>query len=94
MATRKKSHQEPARTGILTDYLAAAMRRATYQILDDGTYWGEIQGIDGVWADENTLEECRDELQSVLESWIVVCLEDRLSIPPIDGAEISSGETS
>ena len=42
------------------------MRRARYEILpDDGAYNGEIPGFQGVWANEDTLEACPDELQSV-----------------------------
>lgn len=29
---------------MLTQYIAAAMRRATYEILPDSTYYGEIAG--------------------------------------------------
>ena len=48
----------------------AAMQRARYEILpDDGTFYGEIPGLNGVWANEPTLEACRDELRSVLEDW-------------------------
>lgn len=47
---------------MLTDYVQAAMRRATYEILDDGTYYGEIPGFQGVYANAKTLEACREEL--------------------------------
>ena len=36
---------------MLTRYVEAAMRRARYEILkDDGTYYGEIPGCRGVYA--------------------------------------------
>ena len=56
---------------MLTEYLRAAMHRATYGILSDGTFYGEIPGFQGVYANSNTLESCRDQLQEVLEGWIV-----------------------
>jgi len=60
---------------MLTEYIQAAMRRANYEILsDDGTYYGEIPGFQGVWANADTLEGCRQELQEVLEEWIVLGL--------------------
>ena len=31
------------------------MRRATYEILEDGTYYGEIEGFEGVYANHETL---------------------------------------
>lgn len=33
---------------MLTGYIPAAMRRATYEILPYGTYYGEIAGFPGV----------------------------------------------
>ncbi len=50
------------------------LAKAKYKILDDGTYFGEITGIKGVWANAKTLEKCREELREVLESWVVVSL--------------------
>ncbi len=53
---------------MLTDYIRATMHRAKYEILeDDGTFYGEIPGFQGVWANAKTLEACRDELESVLQ---------------------------
>src|SRR5205823_3138797 len=73
---------------MLTDYIKAAMRRARYKILsDDGSFYGEIPGIEGVWANTDTLEACRDELEDVLEEWIVLSLATNLPIPTIDGID-------
>lgn len=52
------------------------MARATYKILEDGTYFGEIPGLFGVWSNEATLEECRKVLQEVLEEWLLLKLRD------------------
>lgn len=54
---------------MITDYIAEATARATYKILEDGTYFGEIPGLSGVWANEGALERCREVLQEVLEEW-------------------------
>jgi predicted RNase H-like HicB family nuclease len=48
------------------------MRQATYEILSDGTFYGEIPGFPGVYANTETLEACREQLQEVLEGWIVL----------------------
>lgn len=48
-----------------------AMEKAKYKVLDDGTYYGEIEDCPGVWANERTLEECRKVLQGVLEEWFI-----------------------
>jgi predicted RNase H-like HicB family nuclease len=59
------------------------MARARYKILDDGSYFGEIAGLSGVWADAQNLETCRSELQEVLEDWLIVKLRDGDRIPRI-----------
>ena len=52
---------------MLTEYIRAYMRRATYEIWSDGTFYGEILGFQGVYANAETLEACREQLQEVLE---------------------------
>jgi predicted RNase H-like HicB family nuclease len=74
---------------MLTDYIQAAMRRAKYEILpDDNTYYGEIPGFQGVWANADTLEGCRTELQEVLEDWILFRVSRRLILPVVDNIEL------
>ncbi len=80
---------------MLTKYIEAAMRRARYEILsDDGTYYGEIPGFDGVYANADTLEECRAELQEVLEEWILLRVSRHLSLPPVDGIQLAIKEVA
>lgn len=75
---------------MLTKYIQAAMRRATYEILPDGEgFYGEIPGFDGVWANAPTLEACREELQEVLEGWLLLGLDQGHSLPIIDGLDLS-----
>jgi predicted RNase H-like HicB family nuclease len=52
--------------------------------------YGEIPGLQGVWAHEPTLEDCREELQSVLEDWILVRIADHLEIPTIEGINLNN----
>ncbi|HLH23507.1 MAG TPA: type II toxin-antitoxin system HicB family antitoxin [Chloroflexota bacterium] len=75
---------------MLTEYVRAAMHHATYEILpDDGTFYGEIPGFQGVYANADTLEACRDELQEVLEGWILLGLHLHHRLPTIDGLDIN-----
>ena len=65
------------------------MRQARYEIVeDDGSFFGEIPAIPGVWASAGTLEACRDELESVLEGWVLVSIADHSPIPEIDGQRV------
>ena len=57
---------------MLTAYIQTAMQQAQYKILEDGSYFGEIPGFQGVWASEQTLEDCRRVLQEVLEEWLLL----------------------
>lgn len=69
---------------VLTEYIKAALEEAEYEIIrDEEPYYGRIPGLQGVWATGRTLEECRRNLTEVLEGWIVVRLQQGLSIPPI-----------
>ena len=78
---------------MLTQYIQAAMQQAVYEILsDDGSFYGEIPGFQGVWANAATLEGCREELQSVLEDWILVRVADHLPLPIVDGMELRTQE--
>jgi len=65
------------------------MKKARYEILpDDNTFYGEIPGFDGVYANADTLEGCRDELEEVLEEWIFFRISRNLSLPVVDGIEL------
>ena len=78
---------------MLTDYIRAAMHHATYELLADGEgFWGEIAGLTGVWANAPTLEACRDELEEVLQDWIVIRLSQGLSLPAVDGIDLNIQE--
>lgn len=62
-------------------YLFKKMKAAKYKILKDGTYFGEIPGIPGVWTDAKNLEDCRQELQEVLEEWVLLKIRSREQVP-------------
>jgi predicted RNase H-like HicB family nuclease len=80
---------------MLLEYMKAAMRRAKYEILpDDGSYYGETPGLDGVFANAPTLEGCRDQLAEVLEDWILIGVAERHPLPVIDGITITVKQTT
>ncbi|MBW4685318.1 MAG: type II toxin-antitoxin system HicB family antitoxin [Komarekiella atlantica HA4396-MV6] len=73
---------------MLASYIDKAMEFAIYEIIeDDQTYWGEIPDIQGVWANQPTLESCRQELREALSDWLALRLRLGLPIPVI--AEIN-----
>ena len=66
---------------MLTKYLHAAMCRASYEILSDGSVYGEIPGFEGVLANTPKLEECREQLLGVLEEWTFLGIHLRHELP-------------
>jgi predicted RNase H-like HicB family nuclease len=69
---------------MLTEYLQHALERAHYEIIQDPEpYYGEIPGLEGVWATGKTLEECRRNLQDALEDWLFFSIAKGLPIPTI-----------
>lgn len=66
---------------MLTNYIRIAMQKATYELLEDGTFYGEIPECPGVLANATTLESCREELQDILEGWIILGLRLGHNLP-------------
>jgi len=65
------------------------MSHARYEILaDDGTFYGEIPGLGGVYANADTLEACREELEEVLEEWLLLGISRHDPLPVVDGIEL------
>jgi predicted RNase H-like HicB family nuclease len=74
---------------MLTAYIQAAMRHATYEILEENEgFYGEIPGLQGVLGSASTLEACREDLQEALEGWLLLGLRLGHTIPPIDGIDL------
>lgn len=74
---------------MIREYIQAALQHAKYEIIkDEEPYYGEIEGLQGVWSTGKTLEECREKLSDVLDGWILIRISRGLAIPPVDGVEI------
>jgi predicted RNase H-like HicB family nuclease len=75
----------------LTQYCKAAIERARLERLDDDSWYAEIPGFPGVWANEATPEQCRQVLREVLEEWLALKLEDADDdIPVLAGINLAS----
>ncbi|MBI2935138.1 MAG: type II toxin-antitoxin system HicB family antitoxin [Chloroflexi bacterium] len=69
---------------MIKEYIEAALEKAKYEIIEDEEpYYGEVPGLEGVWATGKTLEECRRNLAEVIDGWLLVKLKKGLPIPPI-----------
>ena len=69
---------------MLTAFIQRKLEEARYKLLKDRTYFGEIPSLQGVWASASNLEECRRELQEVLEGWLFLKLKAGEEIPGLD----------
>ena len=75
---------------VLVEYIHSALKKANYEWLEEeGCFYGEIPGLDGVYATGPTKEECKKELKEVLEGWILIRVSRNLPIPAIGGVKIS-----
>ena len=72
---------------MLIKYIQTAMNQARYEILEDGTFYGEIAEFPGVYANAETLEACRELLQEVLEGWMILGLRLQHQLPVIDNSK-------
>jgi predicted RNase H-like HicB family nuclease len=69
---------------MLARYIDTAMELAIYEIIeDDGAYWGEIPGFQGVWAKHDTRAGCQRELREALSDWLALRLRLGLEIPEL-----------
>ncbi len=76
---------------MLTAYIQAAIRHAEYEIIeDDNSFYGHIPGFSGLWANAPSLEVCREELQSVLEDWILVGIRRDIALPVVEGIDLTA----
>lgn len=78
---------------MLTDYINGAMRHAEYE-QEDGRWYCRIPGLQGLWADGSTVEECRTELRSALEDWILFGLVNGYPVPPVDGIDLTTAKVA
>jgi len=74
---------------MLLQYIKVAVKQAQYKQLEDKSWFAEISGYPGVWANAVTIEDCRSELIEVLEEWILLKTRAHEDIPVIEGLDIN-----
>lgn len=75
---------------MIREYISAAMAKADYKIYEeDGSFYGEIPGFQGVYSFGETLEECRTVLEEVLEEWLLLSFWRNIDVPVVDGININ-----
>ncbi|MGV8127846.1 MAG: type II toxin-antitoxin system HicB family antitoxin [Methanothrix sp.] len=56
---------------------------AEYDTLEDGSYVATVEGLRGVIAIGDSIEECRRDLIEVIEGWIALRIRFGAKIPMI-----------
>ena len=74
---------------MITAYIKAAMRQAKYELMENGRWFASIPVCPGCWADGEEIESCREELESVLEDWILIGIRYGDSLPVIAGLDLN-----
>ena len=69
---------------MLSEFIAKKLKTARYKLLRDSSYFGEIPGIRGIWANNKNLEDCREELREVLEDWLLLKVRSGEKIPGLE----------
>jgi predicted RNase H-like HicB family nuclease len=73
---------------MLSKYVEAALRKAEYKKDENGVVIGKVPNAPGFFAQGDTFEEARANLQEVIEGNVMLALQLGLEIPQIEGVEI------
>ncbi|MDO8649254.1 MAG: type II toxin-antitoxin system HicB family antitoxin [Candidatus Peregrinibacteria bacterium] len=70
---------------MFTQYVRYIMEHmARYEVIKDRKpHYGSIKGFKGVWAQGRTLAECEQELQEVLEEWLLLKIRKGGFVPTV-----------
>ena len=66
---------------MLTEFIEKQLKKARYKLLKNKSYFGEIPGAKGIWANAKNLEDCRKELREVLEGWLLLKVRASEDVP-------------
>jgi predicted RNase H-like HicB family nuclease len=75
----------------IVQYMEAAMREASYEKLEDGTWFASIPELPGLWASGATVEEARRQLSDALSGWIEVHSKAGNRVPDLKGVSLYDG---
>ncbi len=74
---------------MILDYLSAALESAHYELIEDEEpFYASVPGLEGVWATGKSLEECRRNLSSAIEDWILFSVRMGAPLPPVAGVSL------
>ena len=57
-------------------YASNAVKHATVENLEDGTYYAEVSDLSGVWSNAGSKEDALQELKETIIEWLEMKVED------------------
>ena len=72
----------------LSKYVQAALQRAEYEKDENGMIIAKVPGASGFFAQGDTFEEARANLQDVIEGNVLLALQLGFEIPRMEGVKI------
>jgi predicted RNase H-like HicB family nuclease len=72
---------------MFSEYIQAALELAENDTLEDGSYVATVEGLRGVIAIGDSIEECRRDLIEVIEGWIALRMRFGAKIPMIKASQ-------
>ena len=74
---------------MIQQYINAALHKASYELIDNGQhFFASVPGLEGVWSEGATVEECRETLAEVIEDWVWAHIRHGVDVPMIDGVGV------
>lgn len=83
-----KTKSRKAKYFVLSKYVEAALKKAEYEKDENGVIIGKVPKAPGFFAQGDTFEEARMNLQDVIEGNVILALQTGVEIPRIKGVEI------
>jgi predicted RNase H-like HicB family nuclease len=74
---------------MLIQYCNEALKQAIYKQLEDASWFAEIPGFQGVWANAESVEATREELFEVLQEWLLLKLKDGDILPVVKDIDLN-----
>ncbi|MDP2183794.1 MAG: type II toxin-antitoxin system HicB family antitoxin [Actinomycetota bacterium] len=85
-----RGHPTAMPTGLIDRYVLNAVRLADVEAMEDGRFYAEIPGIQGVWADGDSVAEVCEELDAALRTWLDLKIKNQdRDIPKVSEIDLN-----
>ena len=75
---------------LLRKYIQAALKEAKYTFDEESNSCiAVVEKLPGCWAQGDNLEDAREELESVIEGWILLSIQRGEEIPSVSGVNFN-----